>query len=161
LNEAGTSLWPPDEDQGNSNSCTSQAFGYHLWQLTGNQILRNDVYSHTFLLGGGAYLTSPADFVSANGALLRSAQYQEPNPETEGTMETIVLSTDAAGRTKAYLVTRTVIAANLNTIASLLEQYKGIVIGVDGNDAGWENMTNPSTTGKRIGVMLSTSTSAR
>src|SRR5579862_5348682 len=80
---------PPDEDQGSSNSCTSQAFGYHFWQLTGCQVLRNDIYSHTFSPGGGAYLISPADFVASNGALLRTSQYQEPNPETEANMENI------------------------------------------------------------------------
>jgi hypothetical protein len=139
---------PPDEDQGSSNSCTSQAFGYHFWQLTLGQILRNDTYSHTFLPGGGAYLTSPAGFVNDNGALLRSAQYQEPSPETEPNMENIVLATDAAGRTKAYLVTPVTIAVNINTIASLLEQYKGIVIGIDGNDAGWADLTDPTYNGQ-------------
>lgn len=138
---------PPDEDQGGSDSCTSQAFGYHFWQLTGCQILRNDTYSHTVLPGGGAYLTSPADFVAANGALLRSAQYQEPNPETEPTMEKIVLAIDAAGRTRAFTITRVVLQATLNNIASLLEQYKGVVIGVDGNDEGWQNMVDPTFDG--------------
>lgn len=139
---------PPDEDQGGSNSCTSQSFGYHFWQLTGYQILRNDVYSHTFLPGGGAYLTAPADFVADNGALLRSSQYQEPNPETEQAMETIVLAIDAVGRLKTFVVSRVTIHQDINTIASLLEQYKGIIIGLDGNDVGWEDMTDPTYNGQ-------------
>jgi hypothetical protein len=138
---------PPDEDQGQGSSCTSQAFGYHFWQLTGCQILRNDTYSHTFLPGGGAYLTAPADFVSAYGALLRSAKYQEPNPETEANMEHIVLALDAQGRMRTFQVSRVTLQASINTIASLLEQYKGIVIGVDGNDTGWTNITDPTYNG--------------
>jgi hypothetical protein len=139
---------PPDEDQGSSNSCTSQGFGYHLWQLTGCQILRNDTYSHTFMPGGGAYLTAPAEFVAGNGALLRGQEYQEPIPETEPDMEHVVLTIDAAGRIRSYEVTRVAITPNIDTIASLLEQYSGIVIGLDGNDAGWENMTDPTYNGQ-------------
>jgi hypothetical protein len=139
---------PPDEDQGSSNSCTSQAFGYHFWQLTGCQILREDTYSHTALPGGGAYLTAPADFVKKYGALMRSATFQEPSPETEQNMTHIVLASNGKGRVKAYSVTRTVIAANINTIASLLEQYKGLVVGVDGNDEGWQDMVDPSYNGQ-------------
>ena len=97
---------------------------------------------------GGAYLTSPAEFVAANGALLRNAQYQEPSPETESTMENVVLAVDATGRTRRFAVTKVIITPNINTIAALLEQYKGIVIGVDGNDVGWENMTDPSYNGQ-------------
>lgn len=139
---------PPDEDQGSSDSCTSQAFGYHFWQLTGCQVLRNDTYSHTFLPGGGAYLTSPADFVADYGALLRSDKYEEPKPETEPTMETVVLAVDATGRIKTYSVAVVTIHPDINTIASLLETYKGIVIGVDGNDAGWQDMVDPTFNGQ-------------
>jgi hypothetical protein len=140
---------PPDEDQGTSNSCTAQEFGYHFWQITGCQILREDIYSHTVLSGGGAYLTSPAQFVNQYGALLRGGKYQEPNPETEALMKTVVLAVDAAGRIKAFEVSKPIIiAANINTIASLLEQYKGIAIGVDGSDAGWQNMTDPVYNGQ-------------
>jgi hypothetical protein len=138
---------PPDEDQGSSNSCTSQSFGYHFWQLTGCQVLRNDIYSHTFLPGGGAYLTSPADFAAYYGTLLRNGQYQEPSPETEASMETVVLALNAQGRIKTYEVARIVISPNINTVASLLEQYKGITIGIDGNDSGWQNMTDPTYNG--------------
>jgi hypothetical protein len=141
---------PPDEDQGSSSSCTSQAFGYHFWQLTGCQILRNDTYSHTFLPGGGAYLTAPADFVAGNGALLRSPQFQEPSPETEPSMEKIVLATDAEGRIRKFVVSRVTLQVDINTIASVLEQYKGVVIGVDGNDAGWKDFVDPTYDGHAV-----------
>jgi hypothetical protein len=139
---------PPDEDQGSSNSCTSQAFGYHFWQVTASQILRNDIYSHTFMPGGGAYLTAPADFVTSYGALLRNQQYQDPNPETETNMEHIVLAINGNGRSKVYGVSRVTLNPDINTIASLLEKYLGVVIGVDGNDVGWQNMTDPTYNGK-------------
>jgi len=93
-------------------------------------------------------LTAPADFVDTYGTLLRNSQYQEPNPETEASMENIVLGIDAAGRLKAYEIGRETISPNLNTIASLLEQYKGIIIGVDGNDTGWSDMADPTYNGQ-------------
>lgn len=138
---------PPDEDQGSAGSCTSQANGYYLWQLVGQEISRNDTYSHTFLPGGGAYLDAPGNFVLNTGFLNRM-NHPDPNPQTEQNMETVILAVTAAGRTRAYSFQVKNIACNINTIGSILEQYKGCIIGVDGNNSGWLNLTDPTYNGQ-------------
>lgn len=138
---------PPDEDQGSSGSCTSQANGYYLWQWVGEQISRNDTYSHTFLPGGGAYLDAPGNFVLNTGFLNRVPNHPDPKPQTEQNMETVILAVTAAGRTRTYSFQVKNIACNINTIGSVLEQYKGCIIGVDGNNSGWLNLDDPTYNG--------------
>lgn len=138
---------PPDEDQGSSNSCTSQAFGYRFWASTSWQLLRNDTYSHTFLPGGGAYLDAPAIFVNQFGAYFRGV-LQDPNPETEPNMEQVVVTTNDSTRIKAVHISITPLQADINVIGNLLEQYKGIIIGLDGNDEGWADMEDPTYNGQ-------------
>lgn len=141
---------PPDEDQGSSSSCTAQADGYYIWSLTGNQLLREDSYSHTRLPGGGAYLNAPGNLHINYGALGRSDKYAEPKPETEANMSKQVLALDAQGRTHRYTFKILTIQVDMNTIGSVLEQYKGCIIGVNGNNPGWANLTDPSFNGSIV-----------
>jgi hypothetical protein len=142
---------PPDEDQGSSSSCTSQAHGYYIWQLTGGmQLLREDTYSHTRLPGGGAYLNAPGNLGLNYGVLARSSKYPEPSPETEANMSKIILALDAEGRQHFFMYKVLNITVDLNTIASVLEQYKGAIIGINGNNPGWVNMVDPTYNGQPV-----------
>lgn len=142
-------LEPPDEDQGSSSSCTSQADGYYIWQLTGGmQIIRSDTYSHTHLPGGGAYLIAPGEFHNENGLIPRSDKIVDPNPETEANMSKIIYALDDSNRIHAFSFTPVNIKVDINTIAGILEQYKGCIIGIDGNNTGWINMSDPTYNGK-------------
>lgn len=143
---------PPDEDQGSSSSCTWQAFAYYFWQLTGIQLSRQDGYSRTHLPGGGGYLIDPfrAMMAGAKGGYNNTDgtgcynrdQNPDPNPQTEQNMTLIVNLPNQQRR--VFQVSYWYIPYNdINAVAQAIIDYKGIVIGVNGNNADWKDAEHP------------------
>jgi len=136
---------PPDEDQGSSLSCTWQAFAYYFWQWTGIQLSRRDGYSRTHLPGGGGYLADPFRMMlegKGEGAFDRT-QSQDPNPQTEQNM-TVVVNLPGQQRKVFKLRYWNVPYNNIEACALAMRTWKGLVIGVNGNNTDWANGEHPN-----------------
>ena len=129
----------PGKDQGSSASCTWQAFCYYFYAWTGIDLSRKDGYSRTHLPGGGGYLMAPLTTTSSTGCF-DLTQVQDPSPETEVNMEQPFTIT--VGR-RVFKITPIIPSNNITSIAIAMSQYKGCIIGVNGDNQGWANMEYP------------------
>lgn len=133
---------PPNEDQGRSLSCVSQAWSYYHWQLNRKDYSRRDLYSRIFLPDGGAYIRDGGRQIVNKGHATRD-EAPDPSPQTEQAMR------DGSGITDEerlsdleagyFLITQNTIDA----IALALREYNGVVFGVKGSNQGWQDMANP------------------
>src|SRR6478609_7760439 len=76
---------PPDEDQGSSSSCVSQAWSYYHWQVHRLNWSRRDLYSRIFLPQRGAYVRDGGAQIVSVGQAIRD-NVPDPSPETENGM---------------------------------------------------------------------------
>lgn len=136
---------PPDSDQGSSQSCTCHAFGKHFWAWTGIDLCKQDMYSRIHLPGGGAYLVAPYDKMSDSGCY-DLTQHADPNPQTEANM---VVTVNVPGqKRRMFKVRRWGVQYNdISAVATAMKQWKGIVIGLNGNNPDWVNGTDPHPPG--------------
>jgi hypothetical protein len=133
---------PPDENQASSNSCTAQAIGYAIWQQIGEQMTRRDNYSRVALPSGvGAYAL---DAIKAfqKGNTFRDVAV-DPNPQTEAAM-TQKVTVEEAGKRRTYKLSYwRPQQQDIDGIAWCIQNYKGVVGAVYGNNQGWANLSDP------------------
>ena len=135
---------PPDEDQGSSLSCTWQAFCYYFWQWTGIQLSRQDGYSRTHLSGGGGYLIDPFKMMMETGdGCFTREQHQDPNPQTEYNM-TLIVNLPGEVRKKFKIRFWYVPYNDIDAVAVAIKNWKGCVIGVNGNNPDWADGEHPN-----------------
>lgn len=134
-------LTPPESDQGSSNSCTWHAFKKHFWAWTGIDLSAQDGYSRTHLPDGGGYLIAPYDITSTEGCY-DSTQHPDPINQTEQNM---IVKVDVPGqKRRVFKVRRWIVPYNdINAVATAMKNWKGIVIGVNGNNDDWHDGNNP------------------
>jgi hypothetical protein len=137
---------PPESDQGSSLSCTWHAFAKHFWQWTGIKLSVQDGYSRTHLPGGGGYLIAPFDLISTEGCYDQT-QHQDPINQTEANM--IVKVNLPGQKRRVFKVKRWSVPYNdINAVAIAMKQWKGIVIGVNGDNPDWISGTDPKPPGQ-------------
>lgn len=133
---------PPNEDQGTSLSCVSQAWSYFHHQLVPYNWSRRDVYSQIFLPQGGAYLRSGGVIITGPGQATRD-KAPDPHPETESEMRSrdgISAEMERIGQEAGYF---SVNAKDIGVVAAAIRDFKGCIIGVQGDNAGWKDLLNP------------------
>lgn len=135
---------PPDEDQGSSLSCTWQAFAYAFWQWTGIQLSRQDGYSRTHLPQGGGYLIDPFRMMldgKGEGAFDRS-QHADPKNQTEQNM---IIKVMLPGQVRKVFKLRYwyVPYNDVYAVGAAIKAWKGVVIGVYGNNPDWTDGEHP------------------
>ena len=131
----------PIKDQGSSESCTAQAFGYYFYNWTGIDLSREDLYSRYYLPGGGGYLTSPFEVMNSLGNY-DLTQHADPAPETEANME-VVVDVPGQGRRRYNCHFWILQDQSIDGVAWAIDQYKGALGGVTGSNEGWIDPINP------------------
>jgi hypothetical protein len=112
--------------------------------------VRRDIYSHIFLPGGGAYLVGPDQWTATNGILLRG-EYQDPSPETEADMEQII-AVQVGDRLRTFQISAPVVAQvnDIQHAAQMIDQYKGIALGINMSPSWDANWTDPTYDGQDV-----------
>lgn len=137
---------PPNEDQGGSSSCVAQAYSYYQWQLNRKDWSRRSLYSRIFLPEGGAYLRDGMLEIKNRGQALRSSA-PDPRPQTEANMRNradITAEMELIGQSLGGFM---VDNKSIDGIADAIEKNKGVVFGLQGNNAGWRDLANPRPPG--------------
>jgi len=133
---------PPNEHQGNSLSCVAQATSYLHWQLRHRDYSRRDLYSEIHLPNGGAYLRDGVARIANYGQATRD-EVPDPKPETENGMRDasgVTREKQSSDKEKTYFSLGN---NSIDLIATAVRDYYGAIFGVNGNNAGWSDLTNP------------------
>lgn len=132
---------PLDSDQGSSNRCVGEAFSYFHQQLKQIKFSPRDIYSQIYLPQSGAYLRSGAEILCTKGQQTIE-ECGDPNLNNEannrikcGHPENATDSLEA----NYYAIN----GKSIDVIAMAIRDNKGCVIGIEGDNAGWHDMTNP------------------
>lgn len=134
---------PPNEDQGSSESCVAQSSSYFHWQIHPLAWSRHDLYSRIFLPQGGAYLRDGVSQIVSNGQATRD-QAPDPTPETEANMRDktgITADMERVGLEASYFAVN---AKSPDAVAQAIRDAGGCIIGIEGDNAGWQNMADPT-----------------
>ncbi|MGI8470303.1 MAG: hypothetical protein ACR2N3_17830 [Pyrinomonadaceae bacterium] len=132
---------PPPEDQGSSDSCVAQSWSYYHWQLHGKNYSRRDLFCR-IAINYGAYIRDGGKELVGSGQATRD-EVSDPNPETPQNMR------DASGTKPEYrsddqeLNYFRLSHEDINGVAWGIQNYKGVVFGVNGSNPGWQDMKNP------------------
>lgn len=132
---------PPNNDQNGSSSCVAQAWSYYHWQLRNKDFSRRDLYARIFLPGGGAYIREGGLQIVKLGQATRD-EVPDPAIETETDM---CKGTGTPNQQSSDQELNSFVIADISidNVAWAIEQYKGLVFGVQGSNAGWVDMANP------------------
>lgn len=131
---------PGDEDQGTSDSCVAQAWSYYHAQLHPKAYSRRDLFCR-IALDYGAYIRDGGWQVVNNGQATRD-EVSDPSPQTMQNMR------DAKGTKQEYRdddkeLSFFVLPGDIDSVASAIQNYKGVVFGVTGSNPGWQDLANP------------------
>jgi hypothetical protein len=131
---------PGNEDQGTSDSCVAQAWSYYHRQLHGKDYSRRDLFCR-IALDYGAFIRDGGWQVVNNGQATRD-EVSDPNPQTPQNMR------DKSGTKQEYRdddkeLNFFVLPADIDSVASAIKAYKGVVFGVTGSNPGWQDLLNP------------------
>jgi hypothetical protein len=132
---------PPDSDQAQADCCVGEAWSYYHWQLKGYTFSVRSVFAYiaqaygAFIRDGGWRITSFGQETAVEAP--------DPNPKTPQNMrDKTGLSLDLAkdDTEQNYFVLPD---NSIDGVAWGVKNYKGVVFGVTGSDAGWQNMSEP------------------
>lgn len=131
---------PGNEDQGSSDSCVAQAWSYYHTQLHGKNYSRRDLFCR-IALNYGAYIRDGGWQVVNSGQATRD-EVSDPHPETPQNMR------DSSGTKQEYReddkeLNFFSLPSDIDTVASALRAYSGVVFGVTGTNPGWSDLLNP------------------
>lgn len=133
---------PISNDQGASSSCVGQGWSYYHEQLKPKRFSRRDIYAQIALPGGGARIYDGHERIVNFGQATRD-EVPDPEPETEANMLYKADITQAKEASDKELDGLTV-ALDINEWAKAIKALKGVVGGLEGTNAGWTNLANPS-----------------
>lgn len=137
---------PPNEDQNGSSSCVGQAWSYYHRQLTGRDYSRRDIYAQIrFPNGGGAYVRDGGLRIVKFGQATRD-ETPDPHPETEAAMASLDGISEAKEASDRELDSF-LVDGTIDAYAAAIRAYKGVVGGLNGSDAGWQNLAEPQSIG--------------
>lgn len=132
---------PPQEDQGSSDSCVAQSASYYHWQLHGKNFSRRDLFCR-IALQYGAYLRDGVKEIVNNGQATRD-EVADPSYQTPQNMR------DASGTKPEYrsddkeLNYFVLPQQDINGVAWGVQNYKGVIFGLNGTNTGWQDLKNP------------------
>lgn len=132
---------PPGEDQDTSDDCVAEAWSYYHWQLKGKRYSRRDLFCR-IALSYGAVIRDGGLEIKKNGQATRD-EVHDPEPQTPQNMR------DATGTKQEYrnddieADSFVISGGGIDAVAAAIRDYKGVVFGVTGTNAGWQDMTNP------------------
>lgn len=132
---------PPGEDQDSSDDCVAEAWSYYHWQLKGRKFSRRDLFCRIAQIYG-AYIRDGGLEIVKNGQATRT-EVKDPEPQTPQNMR------DSRGTKQEYreddkaFNSFTLPQQDINGVAWGIQNYKGVVFGVNGTNNGWKDMKYP------------------
>jgi hypothetical protein len=132
---------PPNEDQDSSDDCVAEAWSYYHWQLKRKRYSRRDLFSR-IALDYGAYIRDGGKEIVGRGQATRE-EVNDPEPQTPQNMR------DPSGTRQEFrdddkeLNYFVLPQQDINGVAWGIQNYKGVVFGVNGTNAGWRDMKFP------------------
>lgn len=133
---------PPDEDQGISDSCVAHAWSYYHWQLRGKPYSRRDLFARIALTYGAEIRAGGKELTSAGQAT--KDEVSDPSPQTPTNMRDKTGLDPAEQASDIELSYFVLPQQDITGVAWGVQAYKGVVFGVIGNNAGWQDMENPT-----------------
>lgn len=133
----------PSNDQNGSSSCVAQSWSYYHQQLKNKDFSRRDLYAQISLgYGQGAYIYDGGDRIVRFGQATRD-EVPDPTPETEAGMldKTGITQAKEASDKELWGLT---VSLDINQWASAIKACKGVVGGLEGTNAGWKDLANPT-----------------
>lgn len=132
---------PGDADQGSSDSCVAHAWSYYHKQLEGKEYSRRDLFCR-IAQDYGAYVRDGGVQIVSNGQATRD-EVPDPNPQTPTNMRSS-LGTSSEYRTDDKELNSFVLnQQDINGVAWGIQNYKGVVFGLNGDNYGWRDLLNP------------------
>src|SRR5581483_2914032 len=131
---------PLINDQGSSDSCVSQAFSYYHQVLKGKDFSRRDLFAR-IAQNYGAAIRDGGLAIVKQGQATRD-EVSDPSPETPQNMRDktgITLQVESSDQELSSFV----LPPDIDSVASAILAYKGVVFGVTGSNPGWQDLTNP------------------
>jgi hypothetical protein len=131
---------PGDENQGTSDSCVAQAWSYYHVQLHPKDYSRRDLFAR-IALDYGANIRDGGWQVVNNGQATRD-EVSDPSPQTPQNMRDesgITPQKEESDKELNFFS----LPKDIDTVASALKAYSGVVFGVTGSNPGWQDMFNP------------------
>lgn len=133
---------PPSFDQRGSDCCVSCAWSYFHWQVSGKVFSKRDLFCR-IALDYGAYIRDGGLALVKDGQA-DNQEVPDPSDPTASNMRS------TAGTKPEYRIDGKVYKsfvlpqADISGIAWAIKQYKGVVMGVYGTNAGWQDKENPT-----------------
>lgn len=133
---------PPDTDQGQADCCVGEGSSSYHWQLRGVQFAVKSVFAYI----AQSYGASIRDGVMQirNFGQQTFAEIPDPNPKTAQNMR------DRSGLNPLQALefkefdAFTLPQQDINGVAWGVKNYRGVLFGVSGTNAGWQDLVNPT-----------------
>jgi len=133
---------PPSFNQRSSDSCVSCAWSYYHWQLTGKLFSKRDLFCR-IALDYGAYIRDGGLQLIKNGQA-DNREVEDPPMPTATNMR-LATGTKPEFRIDDIQANSFVLPQqDINGVAWGIKEYKGVVFGVQGDNAGWKDMKYPT-----------------
>jgi hypothetical protein len=132
---------PGDDDQGSSDSCVAHAWSYYHKQLIGKDYSRRDLFCRIFL-DYGAYIRDGGKEIVGRGQATKD-EVPDPSYQTEQNMRSAAGTSQDKREDDKELNYFVLPQQDINGVAWGIKNYKGVVFGVQGDNYGWRDMTNP------------------
>jgi hypothetical protein len=126
---------PPLKDQDTSDSCVGHAWTYYQWQLEQMDFSIRDLFSRIAQSYGAVIRDGGVALVNEGQAL--QSEVPDPTPETPQNMRDKA-GVDAAKEAVGLEVNSFMVPGDIDSVAAAIVAYKGVVFGVTGSNAGWE-----------------------
>jgi hypothetical protein len=132
---------PGDEDQGTSDSCVAQAWSYYHTQLHPKAYSRRDLFAR-IALDYGAEIRAGGLAIVKQGHATRD-EVPDPSPQTPQNMRDKTGITPEKEESDKELSSFVISGGGIDGVAAAVRDYKGVVFGVEGTNAGWQDLLNP------------------
>lgn len=132
---------PPTFDQKSSDCCVSCAWSYYHWQLTGKFFSKRDLFCRIFL-DYGAYIRDGGLQIVKNGQA-DSKEVKDPASPTAANMRSSLGTSDEYRTDDKQINSFTLSQQDIDGLAWGIQNYKGVVFGVNGDNQGWKDMKYP------------------
>lgn len=134
---------PPQQDQANSLSCVAHAWSYYHWQLTGREYSRRDIYANIYLSPqGGAYIRDGGLRI-LNVGQATIDEVEDPVPQTENAMRSKIGLDNKFSESDREHDSFLINTYDIDAVAMAIKNYRGVVFGVTGSNAGWRDGASP------------------
>lgn len=133
---------PPSFNQRSSDCCVACAWSYFMWQIFGKVYSKRDLFCR-IALDYGAYIRD-GGLQLVNPGQADNKEVPDPSSPTMANMRS------TAGTKPEYRVDGKVFNSftlpqqDMDGIAWAIKEYKGVVMGVYGSNAGWQDKENPT-----------------